>query len=127
MPDMKFADSQVAQPLLGVADYAEINQAAVREMHRQVGDLVLDDQGIARRGLLIRHLVLPGNLAGSDIILPFIAEQLSRNSYLNLMNQYRPCYRADRYPPLDRSTSRAEYQRALQWARAAGLERLDRY
>ncbi len=127
MPDMKFADSQVAEPFLGVVDYAEVNRAAVLEMHRQVGDLLLDGRGIARRGLLIRHLVLPDNLAGSDLILPFIAEQLSRNTYLNLMDQYRPCYRADRYPPLDRSPSRAEYQRALQWAVVAGLERLDRY
>ncbi|APG28146.1 radical SAM protein [Syntrophotalea acetylenivorans] len=126
MPDMKFADSKVAQPLLGVADYAEVNRKAVREMHRQVGDLVLDDQGIAQRGLLLRHLVLPENLAGSDRVLSFIAEQLSRNTYLNLMDQYRPCYRADRYPPLDRSTSRAEYRRAVRWAEAAGLQRLDR-
>lgn len=127
MPDMKYADSEVARRFSKVSDYAEVNRAAVLEMHRQVGDLVLDTRGIARRGLLIRHLVLPDNLAGSDIILPFIAERLSRNTYLNLMDQYRPCYRADRYPPLDRSPSRAEYQRALQWAAAAGLERLDRY
>ncbi len=125
MPDMKFADSEVAEPLLGVADYAEVNRAAVREMHRQVGDLVLDDRGIALRGLLVRHLVLPENLAGSDRVLSFIAEQLSRNTYLNLMDQYRPCYRADRYPPLDRSPSRAEYRRAVRWAKAAGLQRLD--
>lgn len=126
MPDMKFADSKVAEPLLGVADYAEVNRKAVRQMHRQVGDLVLDDQGIAQRGLLLRHLVLPENLAGSDRVLSFIAEQLSRNTYLNLMDQYRPCYRADRYPPLDRPTSRAEYRRAVRWAEAAGLQRLDR-
>ncbi|OEU56118.1 MAG: radical SAM protein [Desulfuromonadales bacterium C00003096] len=127
MPDMKFADSKVAEPLLGVADYAEINRAAVLEMHRQVGDLVLNNQGIARRGLLVRHLVLPENLAGSDRILPFIAEQLSPNTWLNLMDQYRPCYRADRYPPLDRPPSRAEYRRAVRWAASAGLQRLDRY
>ena len=127
MPDMKFADSEIAAPLLGVADYAEVNQATVLEMHRQVGDLVLDSRGIARRGLLIRHLVLPDNLAGTDLILAFIAERLSRNTYLNLMDQYRPCYRSDRYPPLDRPLSRAEYRRALNWAAAAGLERLDRY
>jgi len=127
MPDMKYADSEVAQRFSKVTDYAEVNQAAVLEMHRQVGDLALDSRGIARRGLLIRHLVLPDNLAGSDIILPFIAEHLSRNTYLNIMDQYRPCYRADRYPPLNRHPTRAEYQRVLQWAAAAGLERLDRY
>ncbi len=127
MPDMKYADSAVAQRFSKVTDYAEVNQAAVREMHRQVGDLQLDERGLAQRGLLIRHLVLPENLAGTDRVVTFIAEQLSRNTYLNLMDQYRPCYRADRYPPLDRRLSRAEYVLALQWAAAAGLERLDHY
>ncbi len=95
MPDMKFADSEVAKRFLGVRDYAEINQAAVREMHRQVGELVVDEAGIARRGLLVRHLVLPENLAGTDRILAFLAREISPDTYLNLMDQYRPCYRAD--------------------------------
>jgi putative pyruvate formate lyase activating enzyme len=107
MPDMKFADSAVAAKYLGVKDYAEVNQAAVKEMHHQVGDLVLD-AGIARRGLLVRHLVLPENLAGTDRILAFLAREISPDTYVNLMDQYRPCYRADEYPSLNRRTNRAE-------------------
>jgi len=126
MPDMKFADSLVAQPYLGVGDYAEVNRATVKEMHRQVGDLLLDERGIARRGLLIRHLVLPDNLAGSDRILAFIASEISLATYLNLMDQYRPCYRADEFPPLDRRPSRAEFRAALELAASLGLQRLDR-
>ncbi len=126
MPDMKFADSAVARPLLGVGDYAEVNRAAVQQMHRQVGDLVLDDAGIARRGLLIRHLVLPDNLAGTDTILEFIARDISVNTYLNLMDQYRPCYRADEYSSLDRRLSKDEFRAAVAKAKALGLRRLDK-
>ncbi|MBE0597051.1 MAG: radical SAM protein [Desulfuromonadales bacterium] len=126
LADMKFADSQIARPLVGVGDYAEVNQTAVRQMHRQVGDLVLDRTGIARRGLLVRHLVLPGNLAGTDRILEFLAREISPATYLNLMDQYRPCYRAEEFPPLDRSPSRAEYRQALATAHRLGLNRLDR-
>jgi putative pyruvate formate lyase activating enzyme len=125
MPDMKFADSQVARTYLGVSDYAEVNQAAVREMHRQVGDLVLDRQGIAQRGLLVRHLVLPENLAGTDRILVFLASEISPATYVNLMDQYHPCYRADEYPPLDRRPTPAELAVARAMAKAAGLTRLD--
>ncbi len=125
MPDMKFANSQVARTYLGVSDYAEVNQAAVREMHRQVGDLVLDRQGIARRGLLVRHLVLPENLAGTDRILAFLAGEISPATYVNLMDQYHPCYRADEYPPLDRRPTPAELAAARALAKAAGLTRLD--
>lgn len=126
LPDMKFADSAVARPWLGVADYAEVNRAAVRRMHRQVGDLVLDETGIARRGLLVRHLVLPDNLAGTDRILAFIAEELSPATYLNLMDQYHPCYRAGSTPPLDRRLSRSEFRNVVREARSRGLRRLDR-
>jgi putative pyruvate formate lyase activating enzyme len=126
MPDMKYADSEIARRYSGVSGYAEVNRAAVLEMHRQVGDLVLDKRGIARRGLLVRHLVLPDNLAGTDRILTFLAEKVSSGTYLNLMDQYRPCYRADRYPPLDRRITAEEYASALRWAREKGLQRLDR-
>jgi putative pyruvate formate lyase activating enzyme len=94
-------------------------------MHRQVGDLVLE-AGIARRGLLVRHLVLPGNLAGTDRILAFLAREISTDTYLNLMDQYRPCYRADEYPPLGRRPSRSEMASALAAAEELGLRRLDR-
>jgi len=125
MPDMKFAESELARPYLGVIDYAEVNHSTVREMHRQVGDLMLDNTGLAQRGLLVRHLVLPGNLAGTDEILEFIASEISRGTYLNLMAQYRPCYHATEYPGLDRRPTRAELQQARDLARQHGLNRLD--
>ena len=95
-------------------------------MHRQVGDLVLDSMGIARRGLLIRHLVMPDDLAGSSVILDFIVNQLSPNTYLNIMDQYRPAYKARKYPGLDRRLSFIEFQGVLQEAEEKGLTRLDR-
>jgi putative pyruvate formate lyase activating enzyme len=108
-----------------VRDYWEVNKAAVKEMHRQVGDLVLDDRGIAQRGLLVRHLVLPGDIAGTQRVVEFLAGEISRATYLNLMDQYRPCYRAAEYPPLDRRLTAAEYRAALAAAHRAGLRRLD--
>lgn len=125
MPDMKYGDSALARRYSHVRDYVAVNQAAVREMHRQVGDLMLDEHGIARRGLLVRHLVLPGDLAATEHVLAFLAREVSPNTYLNLMDQYRPCYRAFGAPPLDRSVSRDEYERALECAHRLGLVRLD--
>ncbi len=125
MPDMKYGDSAVARKYSTIRDYVEFNRAAIREMHRQVGDLVLDDDGIAQRGLLVRHLVLPGDLAGTESVLGFIAREISPDTYINLMDQYRPCYRAEEYPPLDRPISSEEYAAALQAARQHGLRRLD--
>ncbi len=122
MPDMKFADSKTAQTYLGVADYAEVNRAAVLEMFRQVGHLSTTRQGIARRGLLIRHLVLPDNLAGTKDILGFIAGSLGQETYLNLMDQYRPCHLADRSPPLQRRVTALEFNLALKWAADLGLK-----
>lgn len=126
MPDMKYGDSTVARKYSKVHNYVEANQAAVLEMHRQVGDLILDNRGIARRGLLVRHLVLPEDIAGTHDVLRFIAHQLSSDTYLNLMDQYHPCYNADTSPPLDRSLSRKDYQRARRLAVELGLHRLDR-
>lgn len=125
MPDMKYGDSETARKYSRVRDYAKVNQAAVKEMHRQVGDLALDENGLAQRGLLVRHLVLPGGLAGTDKVLAFIAKEISRNTYLNLMDQYHPHYRAGEYPPLDRPIGSAEYRKALVLARDHGLLRLD--
>ena len=126
MPDLKYGNSDTARRYSGVRDYVALNQAAVREMHRQVGDLVMDSEGIARRGLLIRHLVMPGLLEETAEVLRFIADELSPNSYINLMDQYHPCYRADEYPPLDRPLDRSEYLQAVEIAANCGLERLDR-
>jgi putative pyruvate formate lyase activating enzyme len=125
MPDMKYGDSALARRYSKVRNYVEANQAAVREMHRQVGDLVLDERGIALRGLLVRHLVLPQGIAGTEKVLAFIASEISRDTYLNLMAQYRPCYRADEYPELDRPLTAAEYRAALDTAARLGLNRLD--
>ena len=126
MPDMKYADAAAAERYSLAPDYPRINQAAVKEMHRQVGDLQVDAQGLAVRGLLVRHLVLPNDLAGSREIMRFLAEEISPHTYLNVMDQYRPAWRASRYPELNRSTSRSEHQAALQAAQDAGLQRLDR-
>ncbi len=125
MPDMKYADEATAHEYSRVRDYPGVNQAGVKEMHRQVGDLVLDENGIALRGLLVRHLVLPEGLAGTADISRFLAEQISRDTYINVMDQYRPCYRANELPPLNRPVTQAEYKQALRQARDAGLHRFD--
>jgi putative pyruvate formate lyase activating enzyme len=125
MPDMKYGDSELARKYSHIRDYLRHNQAAVREMHRQVGDLVLDEDGIARRGLLVRHLVLPEGIAETGAVLRFLAEEISPDTYLNLMDQYRPCFKAARFPELDRRITSPEYEKALQLARRHGLTRLD--
>ena len=125
MPDMKYSDSSEGHRLSHVRDYVAVNRAAVREMHRQVGDLVMDEDGVAMQGLLVRHLVLPENLAGTDDVLRFLAEEISLDTYVNIMDQYRPCYRASENPTLDRRISRSEYLRAMEAARRLGLGRLD--
>ncbi len=125
MPDMKYADAAIAQELSGIKDYPAHNRAAVKEMHRQVGDLALDENGVATRGLLVRHLVLPEGLAGTADVVRFLATEISPQTYLNVMDQYRPCYKAHTRPPLDRPLTRQEYQQAVDLALAAGLTRLD--
>lgn len=125
MPDMKYASERTARHYSKIPHYPQTNQAAVLEMHRQVGDLEIDRNGIATRGLLVRHLVLPYDLAGTAEIVRFLAQQVSPNTYLNLMSQYRPAFNARRYPKLSRPLKGEEYRQALQMALAAGLERLD--
>jgi putative pyruvate formate lyase activating enzyme len=126
MPDMKYADAAAAERYSLAPDYPQANRSAVREMHRQVGDLQVDAQGLAVRGLLVRHLVLPNQVAGTQEIARFLAEEISPHTYLNVMAQYRPCYRASRFPELSRPISRAEHRAAVQAALDAGLQRLDR-
>jgi putative pyruvate formate lyase activating enzyme len=94
MPDMKYSNAEIAKQLSGVEDYPSINKAAVKEMYRQVGDLQIDDDGIAQRGLLVRHLVLPNGLAGTREVVNFLAKEISPNTYINIMDQYHPCYKA---------------------------------
>ncbi len=125
MPDMKYADNQIGERLSGVPDYVDRNRAAVLEMHRQVGDLLLNELGVARRGLLVRHLVLPAGLAGTAEVAHFLATRVSLETYINVMDQYRPAYRADQYPAISRPVSVAEYREAVQATLAAGLRRLD--
>ncbi len=125
MPDMKYSDETIALRLSKVKNYPAINRAAVAEMHRQVGDLYLDERGIALRGLLVRHLVLPGGLAGTAEIMRFLAEEISCNTYLNIMDQYRPCYKAYEYTELNRRITSEEYAEAVRLAQEAGLHRLD--
>jgi putative pyruvate formate lyase activating enzyme len=120
MPDMKYADSEAAGRYSDAPDYPQVNRAAVKEMHRQVGDLVLEN-GIAVRGLLVRHLVLPGGLAGSEQTFDFLAEQISPHTAVNVMDQYRPCFRASQYPPLNRRPTEEEFGAALDYARQKGL------
>ncbi len=126
MPDMKYADPDIARKYSKILNYPRVNQAAVKEMHRQVGDLMLDDRGLAVRGLLVRHLVLPNDLAGTREIMRFLAEEVSPHTYVNIMDQYHPYYRADRYPELNRPITRQEYEKAMRVAREAGLHRFDR-
>jgi putative pyruvate formate lyase activating enzyme len=125
MPDMKYGDSRTARQYSRVRNYVAVNRAAVREMHRQVGDLILDDGGVAVRGLLVRHLVLPGGVANTGNVLKFIASEISADTYVNLMDQYHPAYQASGYPPLDRPLQAREYQNALALAAKYGLRRLD--
>ncbi|MDY6893260.1 MAG: radical SAM protein [Chloroflexota bacterium] len=126
MPDMKYADAQNAWCFSGVSDYPEINKAAVKEMHRQAGDLRVDDRGIAVHGLLVRHLVLPNNLAGTAGICRFLSQEISIDTYLNVMAQYHPCYRAFDVPELARPVSGEEFTEAVKTAQNHGLHRLDR-
>lgn len=126
MPDFKYGDAGIGKRYSGVENYPEVARAALREMHRQVGDLALDERGIATRGVLVRHLVLPNGLAGTPDVARFLAD-LSKDMYVNLMNQYHPRYRAHEEPLLSRRITRKEFDEALSSARDAGLHRLDGY
>lgn len=125
MPDMKYGNSDNARKFSKIKDYWTVNTAVLREMHRQVGDLKVDANGIATRGLLVRHLVLPNGLAHSGKVFQFLADEISTETYVNIMAQYRPCYRAGEYPQINRRPSDEEMAAALRCAREAGLTRLD--
>lgn len=124
MPDMKYATADAARRFSRAADYPVVNRAAVREMWRQVGDLQIGPDGLARRGLLVRHLVLPGFVKESRQILEFLAREISPHTAVNVMGQYHPCYRADEYPPLNRPISHHEYREAVEAAEREGLRLL---
>lgn len=125
LPDMKYSDPLLGLRLSGVRDYPQVNHAAVLEMRRQVGALVIDEHGAARRGLLVRHLVMPGHYENTAGVLRWIAASLGPDTYLSLMDQYRPAYRASARPELSRPITAAEYWPARALAIALGLYRLD--
>ena len=122
MPDMKYGDNSLGEIYSKAPGYFDTVIAAVAEMHRQVGDLVINKEGIAERGILIRHLVLPGNLSGTGKVVKYIS-RLSKDSYVNIMGQYRPEYKASDYPELNRRISSEEFMDALSLAEEAGLSR----
>ncbi len=126
MPDFKFWDPEVGRNLCAAADYPEVARKAVLEMHRQVGDLEIDEAGLARRGLLVRHLVMPGGMAGTRQVMEFLAREVSGRTYVNVMSQYRPCGRAAEVPGIDVAVTAADYHRAVAETLAAGITRLDR-
>jgi putative pyruvate formate lyase activating enzyme len=120
MPDIKYGDDATGERLSGATNYWSAVRPAVREMHRQVGDLVVED-GIARRGLLVRHLVLPGGLAGTEKVVDFLADQVSSNTFINVMGQYHPEYQAHLHPELTRRLTGQEIAIARRYAADRGL------
>jgi putative pyruvate formate lyase activating enzyme len=125
MPDFKFWDSEVAARFCSAPDYFEKACAAIREMHQQVGDLTMDQEGIAQRGLLVRHLVMPEGLAGTRELMGFLANEISKDTYVNVMSQYRPCGEAHNFPELRRSITAGEFRDAVSMAQEQGIHRLD--
>ena len=126
MPDLKFVDPGTSGELAAAEDYRQVAFEAVREMHRQVGDLVFDEHRLARRGLLVRHLVMPGGLEETRQIMRFLAREISPDTFVNIMPQYRPEGHAHHHASIDRPLSIDEYEAALRIAREEGLLRFDR-
>jgi putative pyruvate formate lyase activating enzyme len=127
LPDFKFCDSTLSLRYVKSKDYPEVARRCLLEMHRQTGVLKCDEQGLAKRGVLVRHLVMPGEIAGTEAIMQFLANEVSRDTYLNVMSQYRPAGRvsAEEFREINRRVSTAEYERALEAARRAGLWRIE--
>lgn len=125
MPDFKYSDKKCSSRYSDADDYPEVAKEAIKEMHRQVGDLQIDENGVAQRGLLVRHLVLPEDVAGTSEVVRFIAEEISKDTYINIMDQYHPCFKAFDNPPLDRRITDKEYSDAIKYALKAGLKRID--
>jgi putative pyruvate formate lyase activating enzyme len=123
MPDIKYSNDENALKFSGVQNYWETVKLAIKEMHRQVGDLKISKRGIAQRGLLIRHLVLPNDIAGSRKVIDFVADEISTDSYINIMDQYRPAYNAIKYEKLNRRITLSEYKEVVDYAFHKGLRR----
>jgi putative pyruvate formate lyase activating enzyme len=126
MPDFKYWDGEMARKYSRAPDYPQVARRAIKEMHRQVGDLRVNEEGVAERGLLIRHLVMPQDIAGTRPVMHWIAQDLSPATYVNLMRQYHPAgkVRGEEYAEIARRVTAAEYEQALEEARRAGLRRL---
>jgi putative pyruvate formate lyase activating enzyme len=124
MPDFKYADDKLSEKYSKAKNYFAVAKESLKEMHRQVGDLIIE-RGIVVRGLLIRHLVLPNNLSGTETVLEFIAKEISSNTYINIMDQYRPCWHADEYEELNRRITTKEFDNAIKLALKLGLKRID--
>ena len=122
LPDMRYSDNQTSLKYSIAPHYPEINRVAVKEMYRQVGNLVMDENGIAKRGLIIRHLILPCGLSGTERIMKFLAEQISKDVYISLMSQYFPAYKAHEFKELSRRITAEEYEEAYQIMQKYGLE-----
>ncbi len=122
LPDMRYSDNDAGMKYSIAPDYPEINRAAVKEMYRQVGNLVLDEHGVAQRGLIIRHLVLPGALSGTEGVMKFLAGEISKDVYISLMSQYFPAYRARELKEINRRITPEEYEDAWQIMLKYGLE-----
>ncbi|UCC38869.1 MAG: radical SAM protein [Candidatus Aminicenantes bacterium] len=126
MPDFKYNSSEVAQTYSQAPDYPPVARLAFKEMHRQVGDLIIDEKGIALRGLLVRHLVLPQESAGTKEVMHFLASEISKNTYVNIMDQYHPCGSIDPKSPLSRRITTNEFNEAIEAAKKEGIMRLDK-
>lgn len=123
MPDLKYSDNETAKKYSGIPDYWNVVQNAIKEMHKKVGDLHIKRSGTATRGLLFRHLVLPNKLSGSKAVLDFIVNEISKESYVNIMDQYRPAYLAHNYEEINRCISSDEYYEVIEYAKKIGLHR----
>jgi putative pyruvate formate lyase activating enzyme len=126
MPDIKYMDPAHAKRYSGAEDYPQIVRAAVKEMHRQVGDLVINEKGLVERGLLVRHLVMPSGVSDTPQVMRFLAQEVSPHTYVNLMDQYYPYGDAYRYPEIARPLASEEFEEALEATRKVGIHRLDR-
>jgi len=122
LPDMRYSVDAVARTYSVAPHYPEINRVAVKEMFRQVGNLVLDEDGIAKRGLIVRHLVLPNGLSGTEGVMKFLAEEISKDVYISLMSQYFPAYKTHELNELSRRITPDEYEEAYQIMQKYGLE-----
>ena len=126
LPDLKYAHAEMAAKFSSGADtYPELTKKAILEMHRQVGVAKPAKDGLMYRGLMIRHLVMPNGVSGTKEVVAWIAANLSKDTYINIMSQYRPMYKAFEYPEIARRLTREEYTDAVRWAKAAGLTNID--